>query len=317
MGNLEGKTDQTLPDLILEQGQKSQFLLLGDTNHEDINIGRAALGPKSLDAMQKAGIKTLMTEYFTSSQNLIDAYADSRITRDQFKDILTHNAKPAANFDWDKEVDLMATLVENTHARGMKLIAVDGREGDYNALLNNEQTRRTNATLIQHAQGLPEFRVPPSLYDAIKGDVINEMYKDGSYEQLRYKPVPRSERPAIRLEGFEGRMNLDASSLAQRIYQSANNQPAAVFYGNWHFAKVNDVDEELKRLTAQNPHARPQATQVINIYKNPTDTLEAKNFCNEFNCAAQPEHLNFYLDSSSPDHGNKGYQPAAMPAPVR
>lgn len=321
------KTDKKPPKsfeaLLYEQASTAQFMLLGDTNHFDAKISQIATSPAALDALKKAGIKHMMVEHMVFEQPAFDALHDKTISKAQFVSLLDSSISVFSGGDISAQekrknetikrahINDAANLVVNGAARGIKTHAVDASEGGYDSLLENEISIKTYRRLIEMAQADPKFMVTKSLYNTSYEDVREDMKNDGSYQALSYKSKPRAERSAFEnLMPFEQRMEMDHMTLAQRIFGAAKGEPSAVLYGNWHFAKLNDVDETLERLQAEQPQ-QPQnrtATHVINIFDKPNGrmTKETEHFCRDFNCSAQPNHINYYYRTQTTDRGNVG-----------
>lgn len=316
---------EALAALIDNFGPSTRYLLLGDSNHDNSGIANAVSSPKSLAAMKQAGFENLMIEYFESSRNLFDAYAEQKITREQFTDLLKETTHSATSKARDEDIaNWAADVVENARKVGLKVIPVDGDEGNHNAPLKNEEKRRVFSHLIDLASQSPDLKITRSLYLDTLDDVRSEMKNDGSLEELRYKRKRRSEQTDFeQLDEFQKRMALDQISLAPRIHTLAEGKPSVIFYGNWHISKRMDLDETLKKLHEKDgPTNARSATTVINLYGE-NDKLgdaglaEIRGFCREFECAAHPEHINLYLKDSAMDMGNKGFTPSPALAPVQ
>ncbi|HNQ91829.1 MAG TPA: hypothetical protein PKI93_02745 [Alphaproteobacteria bacterium] len=316
--------NETLSALIDNFGPTTQYLLLGDTDHDNSGIANAVSSPKSLAAMKQAGFENLMIEYFENSRSIFDAYADHKITRDQFTDLLKHTTHSATSKARDDDLaNWAADLIDNAREVGLRIIPVDGNEGYHNAPLQNERNRRSFSRLADMASQSPDLKITRSLYLETLDDVRAEMMADGSHEELRYKRKRRSEQTEFeQLDEFQKRMAMDQTSLAPRIHALAEGKPSVVFYGNWHISKKMDVDETLKILHEKdNPTSTRSSTTVINIYGE-NDSLgdagmaEIRGFCREFECAVHPEHINLYLKDSDMDMGNKGFSPSLSPAPT-
>ncbi|MFA7275355.1 MAG: hypothetical protein WC043_00970 [Pseudobdellovibrionaceae bacterium] len=310
-------------NLLYEQARTSQFMLLGDSQHGDQNITRLATNPLALQSLARAGVKTLMLEHMTYEQPAFDALANGTISKRQFVSLLDSSIALFGNRDAPPEeqrknailkrnmINDVADTILSAKTNGIKVVAIDGMEGDYNRLYDLEHHKRTYQKAIDMARADPNLMITKGFYKNLTEQVADDMKQDGSAATLSYKPKKRAQRSDLEnMDPFSQRMEMDHLTLAQRIFETAQGQPAAILYGGWHMAKVNDLDETLERLHTEqaDPKNPRRATSVINIYDSPNGNgiKDIKGFCQDFDCAASPNHLNYYYRTSRMDTGNIG-----------
>lgn len=143
----------------------------------------------------------------------------------------------------------VADTILSAKTNGIKVVAIDGMEGDYNRLYDLEHHKRTYQKAIDMARADPNLMITKGFYKNLTEQVADDMKQDGSAATLSYKPKKRAQRSDLEnMDPFSQRMEMDHLTLAQRIFETAQGQPAAILYGGWHMAKVNDLDETLERL---------------------------------------------------------------------
>ena len=301
-----------LGEYIEKTSQNSQYLLIGDTNHfsKEIVKGKtleeALFSDEILNSAKKSGFYKIGVEFNIGSQPLIDAFAKGEITKQQFVNHFTNVTNDKGNKnDIEKTFEIFANFISEAKKLGISVKAIDGNEGDYDAELQNEYSRRLSLKIVDACKNNSELVITPSYTNSMFNDVQKEMKQDGTTKALSYEGIKRKDRPLVAQgDGMGWRLTLDVPILAKRIHEIANGEPMAVIYGSWHMQKQQDIDEELARLHTidlkNNPNLRPKATNTIIVHdsresKITTDaTLDSQCRLYDFNCAASPSHTNYF-----------------------
>lgn len=246
-----------------------QFIVLGDTDHEDIRLRYLFSDERIMAAFAKAGVKVVVLEVRAEFQGDIDALASGKISKAEYisRRIGYYDAMkefdPALREKTLKRITIGADMMINAQRHGIRVIAAEKEFGSvgshytmaFKFLDGIEAFYKTSyatraATLSKTQRALEKYAFEASMYTGglIALDTMQRIIADNLTPAVTSSAT---QNPALfkyvleRKEILEQRLREDMH-LARFIKEQAKGKKTVIFYGVFHGAHECDLDDYLK-----------------------------------------------------------------------
>lgn len=270
-----------LPEIISRAGAHGDHILIGDTDHSQLDIHQRVASPDVLKALAENGISKIFIERDQTLQNFADQLYQGEIDRDQFIDRMSARME-MMHVDEDISRQFHAStadLILGAKGFGMEVYFAD--PGVENLKFPSEIIAAYDQVFARY---LEENGISQSDSDEYLKDP--EKHNDfKAYAVDRIVGIVGADRYQELMKDWIPQQRLDDTNLAKFINEKSGGEPVAVFYGSSHMQTERGIDELLEGRSiridlysgtgvyaghAQKPHPWQQDPADI-IYRIDTD----------------------------------------------
>lgn len=294
-------------EVLSDATRRSQYLVLGDTDHRETGIVAAATSPEAMRAMAAQGVTHMFMERDANAQKVIDSYQNGDLSFDKMKTALRPYAPamlgggavavPLSPEQIDQQLDVMADAVRNAKDAGIKMHFMERGAG---SLILTEMNQAQNAYIYKvtmdsiSAHAAQDPAAAAELADIAVRDSQRKTTPQETQKLEAFMGKWMEEHPEEKAKASAGfyNLNVEAQQRHARARIDADRELAAditkitgagkgvVLYGAAHGEHVDDLDNHLPNsiriMIAQNNDGLGMLNRVQGNVMDPSRAPDPK-----------------------------------------